>query len=188
MTRNRPSDLVDQRRNSFGLVFPNHSFMLGTKGDVETFFLLLNDLISEGVLEDCYPTISHDLYRTLVNGYNLERFKKEASELKEAFSALSSDRVAWDRYPFNREEGAFDYQHRRIDPAKPTLLDVFEKFFAGFEKAPFWVEKYLAKGMKDFPRIVVSPTEIRTDRKFRKFTDAEFLEASADPLWLREPA
>ncbi|WP_198591857.1 hypothetical protein [Tsuneonella flava] len=161
--------------------------MLGTKGDVETFFLLLNDLISEGILEDCYLTISHDLYRTLVNGYNLERFKKEASKLKEAFSALSSDRFAWDRYPFNREDGAFDYQQRRIDPGKPALLDVFERFFVGFDKAPFWVEESLSRNGK-CSRLIVAPTEIRTGRKFRKFTDAEFLEASADPLWLRGPA
>ncbi len=180
--------MLSTERNSFGLVFPNHSFVLGTKGDVETFFLLLNDLISEGALKDRYSSISHDLYRTLVNRDNIKRFKEEAGSLKEEFTRIRANQVEWGRYPFNREYGKFDYQHCQINPNKETLLDVFGKFFDGFEKAPFWVEKYLAKEIPNFARIIVSPTEISTDRKFRKFLDSEFQNSSSSPLWLRHPA
>lgn len=138
-------------------------------------------------MEDRYTTISRDLYRTLVNEENLERFKTETANLKAEFAKISSDQIKWERYPFNRNYGLFDYQKCLIDPEKPTLLDVFEKFFKVFKDAPFWVEKYLAKGMKNFPRIIVSPTEIVSELKFGKLMDSDFKNSADDPLWLREP-
>lgn len=187
MPQNRPSDLVDQRRNSFGLAFPNHTVMLGTKGDVETFFLVLNDLISNGFLEDRYKTISHDLFRTLVNSKNFKEFKIETEDLKVRFSEILSSRIDWKKYPFNREMGIFDYQKKCIDPKKKNISDVFFRFFEGFEKSHFWIEESLARGGK-YSRIIISPTEIRSSRKFKKIPDEELMRSVDNPMWLQEPA
>lgn len=187
MTQNRPSDLLDQRRNSFGFQYPNNVCIIGTKGDVQTFFLVLNDLIAMGWLADAYQTISQDLYRTLVNADNFERFRQEAPALKEAFANIPTARIDWDKYPFNREEGQFDYQQKRIDISRPNLAEVFQKCFKAFEDAPFFIQKYLDRGMKDFPRLYTSPTEIITGNMLSKLPDEDFLDAVDDPLWLRVP-
>lgn len=184
--RNRSTDLLDQKRNSFGLKYPNNSKILGTKGDVETFFLLLNDLVANNIIEDRFQTISHDLYRTLINHRNIEKFISESVELRNAFSRIESSSVDWNKYPYNRQVGEFDYQKKFIDITKPKLVDVFHRFFSAFEDAPFWVKKYLEQGMINFPRIIVSPTEIGTGRKFKKYTDEDFIDSSQQPLWLRD--
>ena len=187
MTRNRPSDLTNPKRNSFGLKYSSNGMILGTKGDVETFFLVLNDLVSVGALSSQYSTIAHDLYRTLVNSENLALFKLQTQQLKQEFSNISTDQIDWEKYPYNREIGEFDYESKRIDPTKPTLFDVFEKFFVGFQNAEYWIEESISRNGK-YSRLIVSPTEIYTGHKYKKFTDADFLAAVDDPLWLREPA
>ena len=184
--RNRPSDLLDQKRNSFGVKYPNNSRIIGTKGDVETFFLLINDLVSDDIIENRFQTISHDLYRTLINHRNLDKFITESIALKNALSMIEPSSVDWNKYPFNRKIGKFDYQNKSIDITKPNLYDVFHKFFEAFEDAPFWVKKYLGQDMINFPRIIVSPTEMGAGRKFKKYTDQDFLDAENSPLWLRE--
>ena len=100
--RNRPSDLLDQKRNSFGVKYPNNSRIIGTKGDVETFFLLINDLVSDDIIENRFQTISHDLYRTLINHRNLDKFITESIALKNALSMIEPSSVDWNKYPFNR--------------------------------------------------------------------------------------
>jgi len=133
--RNRPTDLLNQKRNSFGLKYPNNSRVLGTKGDVETFFLVLNDLVSSKVIEDRFQTISHDLYKTLINYRNIDDFIIETLELKDTFSMIEANSIDWTKYPYNRQIGKFDYQQMAIDVNKHKLLDVFHKFFNAFEDA-----------------------------------------------------
>jgi len=186
LDKNNPTDLLDEKRNSFGLHFPNHNFILGTKGDVQTFFVLLNDMINKGVLPDRYKTISYDLYRTLINGRNLQEFEEQTVLLKQEYSRISTKSIAWEKYPYNRNYGIYDYQQTCIDPTKSSLLNVFQKFFIAFEKTPFWVNRYLERGMKNFPRVIVAPTEVVSGLKYKDYLDQDFLDAADDPFWLRE--
>jgi len=187
MTRNRPSDLTEATRNSFGLKYPNNSVILGTKGDVLTFFLLLDDLISSNTIEDRYQTISIDLHKTLINHRNIEDFSSQATALGQQFSQISSKSVDWKKYPFTTVRGNYDYEKCKIDTNKQNLNLVFSRFFKALNDAPFWVNRYIDKGMENFPRIIVAPTEIHTGRKFKEFTDEDFLNAHPNPLWKREP-
>jgi len=182
-----PSDLLEKGRNSFGFRYPNNVKILGTKGDVHTFFWVLHDLIATGILADNYMTITHDLYRTLVNHENFEAFKEEVPQLKSALGEIKSDNITWEDYPFNRNKGTFDYQNCRIDPTRETLADVFQSFFSTLEKVPFWIQRYLDRGNIKHNRLYVSPAEIITGLKFKKYSTQDFLDAVDDPLWLREP-
>ena len=101
--KNQQSDLTNPTRNSFGFKYPNNHAIIGTKGDVLTFFLVLNDLISQRILENEYETLSHDLYRTMVNYRNVERFEIEKDKLKTTFTTLDSGLVDWEKYPYNRK-------------------------------------------------------------------------------------
>ena len=185
--KNRPSDYVNQDRNSFGFKYPSNTMIVGTKGDVETFFLIVNDLIAQGILENSYRSISHDLYKTLINYRNLDDFITETAALKSKFATITSTKVEWEKYPFNRERGNYDYQQLTINPAKPNLLDVFSGFFKIFEVAIFFVKDDIDNSdLPNFARLIVAPTEYSAIRRYKKYTDDDFINAEDSPLWLRE--
>lgn len=187
-TLDRPTDLLNTQRNSFGFQFPNNDFILGTKGDVHTFFLVINDLIQMKTIKDDYSTISYDLYRTFVDRNNLVEFKEQWPALQLALGEVAPDQLDWSEYPNNKTVGEFDYQKNLLDLSKSSIAEVFSRYFFAMSNACEWMDIALAREKNKYtPRIIVSPTEIRSSRKFQLLDDETLLAAADDPLWLREP-
>lgn len=176
--------LVAKVYNAYGISAANDLVEIGTKGHVHSFFLVINDLISSGKMEDNVKTISHDLYRTLIWEGNYERFLTEVPIFENALLNIPTSSIDWRKYPISNGQGEHNYQKRVYDTSLKNLGLVFGSFTKAMQTYIEWVNSYKKRNW-GHPKMFVSPISLVTHSFLKRLEIDEFIASSANPLWLR---
>lgn len=159
-------------------------FELGPSGDVELFFECINFCVVKQRPDHDWSFLTDRLYRRYLTLAQLDYSATTMGRVREQFAALSS--TSLDLKKLTTASVA-----TRLDLSRATLLEVFDKYFQGFDycvkSAKIGYESFKSyKGYEFEPvKIVISDLPQFFEDKSRPLEAYDALKSSDQPFWLR---
>lgn len=155
---------------------------LGPATDVQLFFDCLDQYVAQKYSEQDWSLLTDRLYRRYLRLAELDAASALMEQVKQVFAVLPNSAIEW-------QDISVDLSKTRLEPQKPTLADIFSKYFEHFshcvESAKISYEGFKSYSGYNYEpvRIVIADQPWFIVEKKRPLAEYDVL--SGPPVWQR---
>ncbi len=151
---------------------------LGPVSDVVLFFECLNIYVVRGRPEQDWSLLTDRLYRRYLRLEELPAASKLMEQVEQIFATLPNTVVKWNEKMIGESNDSW------LDPIKPTLAEIFEKYFDHFAYCVESAQVFFDSWKSYLPvKTSISDTSGYTVDKKRPLEDYDTL--AGEPFWLQ---